>query len=286
MQEALLATDCHTMTSQIDFPSDHFQTIVSRTIGMLETSLLQRGADSQPLDLMDQLREFQSQLAESSPLKGERQCQAGCAACCFTVAVDITPIEAIAVADYLNSYLPPQRREAIRQRLAHVVDRRRKMTAEQRQQVPLACGLLSMEGMCQAYAARPLICAGVFSLDREACNEAAELVQMGDTGGQVPLDQPARTATAGISGGLQRYLVSHGFDGNLYELNSAVLVAMNHADPLSRYLAGEDLFRDAICTDPHSPPRGASPSRRLRRGTVRRAKPYAAGLPPKQMGHF
>lgn len=260
------------MTSRIDPPHDLFQTIVSRTIGMLETSLLQRGADSQPLDLMDQLREFQSQLTEASPLKGKRQCQAGCAACCFTVAVDITPIEAIAVADYLKSYLPPQRREAIRERLSHVVARRREMTAQTRQQVPLACGLLSMEGMCQAYAARPLICSGVFSLDREACDEAAELVQIGDTGGQVPMDQPARTATAGISGGLQRYLVAHQLDGNLYELNSAVLVALSHDDPLPRYLAGEDLFRDAICTDPHSAPRLTSPSKKGRPSRVRRLK--------------
>jgi len=258
------------MTLRIDPPHDLFQTIVSRTIGMLETSLLQRGADSQPLDLMDQLREFQSQLAEASPLKGQRQCQAGCAACCFTVAVDITPIEAIAIADYLKSYLPAQRRETIRERLAHVVARRREMTVQERKRVPLACGLLSMEGMCQAYAARPLICSGVFSLDREACDEAAELVQLGDLGGKVPLDQPARTATAGVSGGLQRYLVAHQLDGNLYELNSAVLVAMTHVDPLPRYLAGEDLFRDAICTDPHSAPRRTSLAKKGRSRPVRR----------------
>ncbi|MEX1041104.1 MAG: YkgJ family cysteine cluster protein [Pirellulaceae bacterium] len=263
------------MTSRIDSPRDLFQTIVSRTIGMLETSLLQRGCETDPLDLMDQLREFQSHLTDTSPQKGQRACQAGCAACCFTVAVDITPIEAIAVADYLKSYLPGQRREAIRQRLEHVVARRRKMTAEERQRIPLACGLLSMDGMCQAYAARPLICSGVFSLDREACDEAAELVQIGDIGGQVPLDQPARTATAGISGGLQRYLVEHGLDGNLYELNSAVLVALEDIDPLPRYLAGEDLFRDAICTDPHSAPRRATSAKKLHRRKGHREKSAA-----------
>jgi hypothetical protein len=61
----------------------------------------------------------------------------------------------------------------------------------------------------------------------------------------------------GVSGGLQRTLVAAGLDGNLYELSSAVLCALETPRAVARFLQGEDLFANCICTDAHSPPRGA-----------------------------
>ncbi len=197
---------------------------------------------------------------EASPLNVLRQCSAGCSACCHTVSVDVTPLEALVVADYLQRKVAPPQLAKIRDRLSENANRRAAMTAQERSEVRLRCGLLGDDGLCQAYAARPLVCAGVFSLSRAACESAANNVNL--AGQNVPLDRPAKAWTMGISGGLQRALVDAGLDGNLYELNSIVLCAITTPQAAARWLAREDIFAQCICTDAHSPPRKLPVERR------------------------
>ncbi|PHR90494.1 MAG: hypothetical protein COA78_35185 [Blastopirellula sp.] len=217
------------------------------------------------LDLVDSLRDFQVDINSQSPERQNRECGAGCSACCFTVAVDVTAIEAIACAEYLSSYVCSEEVAIIKQRLEKLTQRRRSMTAKQRKETKLRCGLLDDQGMCQIYPVRPLICAGVFSLDQDACNDAAEAV--GKEEKFIPLDRPAKVGTMGISAALQQVLVKSKLDGNLYELNSAVLCALETDNAMQRFLHGEDIFRDAICTDAHSYPR------KKKRAKLRRISP-------------
>lgn len=193
---------------------------------------------------------------DQSALVVLRQCSAGCSACCHTVAVDVTPLEALVVADYVQRTMSPEQLDVVRERLRLNAQRRAAMTADERSTVRMRCGLLGDDGLCQAYAARPLVCAGVYSLSRVACEAAAS----GDdlTAGQVPLDRPAKAWTMGVSGGLQRALVEAGLDGNLYELNSIVLCAIETTHAAARWLAKEDIFAQCICTDAHSWPRKAA----------------------------
>jgi hypothetical protein len=135
------------------------------------------------------------------------------------------------------------------------------MSAAERSATRLRCGLLGDDGLCSVYEARPLVCAGVYSLSREACESAAR--QDDVAAQQVPLDRPAKAWTMGVSGGLQRALVEAGLDGNLYELKSIVLCALNTPDANRRWLAGEDIFANCVCTDAHSPPRFAISSTRV-----------------------
>lgn len=215
--------------------------------------LLETSSDS--LDWADDLRRFQGDYLKRSPQADLRACTAGCSACCFTVQVDVTPPEAIAVSDYLKTCLDSQSLEKIKTRLTKLTQLRRDEAQGKGVPRKLACGMLGEDGRCQVYPARPVVCSGVFSLDRQACETAAESVRRGDTSKSVPLDVVAIQATGGISGSLQRMLVERGLDGNLYELNSAVLCVLPECNALARYLAGEDLFRTAICTEAHSPPR-------------------------------
>jgi Fe-S-cluster containining protein len=198
---------------------------------------------------------------EASPLKLLRQCGAGCSACCHTVSADVTPLEALLVAEHLHEHVSAPRLVNIRARLRANAARRAAMTAEERSSTRLRCGLLSDEGLCQAYAARPLVCAGVFSLSRDACESAASNPELAAQ--KVPLDRPAKAWTMGVSGGLQRALVDAGLDGNLYELNSVVLCAVETPDVAARWLRGEDVFADCVCTDAHSPPRRLPPKIRV-----------------------
>lgn len=91
-------------------------------------------------------------------------------------------------------------------------------------------------------------------MSRAACDLAAADPH-GQAAQQVPFDPHTKTWTMGVSGGLQRALVDAGLDGNLYELSSIVLRALEVPDAARRWLRREDVFRGCVCTDAHSPPR-------------------------------
>lgn len=207
------------------------------------------------LDWVDELRDLQQGFINKSPTRDQRECSAGCSTCCMTASVDVTGIEAIAVSDFIQSHLNEDTVSRIKNRLQKVTQRRRDQMKGLAPQRPVACSMLAEDGKCQIYAARPLICSGVFSTNRQACLDAGETAQNGDISGTVPLDLDAIQATGGISGSLQRILVENGLDGNLYEMGSAVLEVFDLPDALRKYLAAEDIFRKAICTDAHSAPR-------------------------------
>ena len=189
----------------------------------------------------------------------QRECAAGCAMCCLTVAVDITPLEALAIAEHLQHHPDAERRTSLVERLRKNAERREQMTAEQRQPIRMACAMLDGDGMCSIYENRPLVCAGVFSLSRDACAEAYHADDLDQQ--RVPLDLPAKLHTMGVSGGLQRALIEAGLDGNLYEFHSATYRAVTTPEAADRYFAGHDIFAGCICTDAHSPPRAATPEK-------------------------
>ncbi|HTN75088.1 MAG TPA: YkgJ family cysteine cluster protein [Pirellulaceae bacterium] len=197
----------------------------------------------------------------ASPLVVLRQCGAGCSACCHTVSADITPLEAIVVAEQLLRSATAETLARVRARLHLNTVLRANMTAEERSRTRLPCGLLGDDGLCSVYESRPLVCAGVFSLSRPACEQATLPTDL--TVLTVPLDRPAKAWTMGVSGGLQRALVEAGLDGNLYELNSIVLYALDIPDVAARWLRGDDVFAPCVCTDAHSPPRKPPAARRV-----------------------
>ncbi len=203
--------------------------------------------------LASEARERVSTGIAASPLAVLRECRAGCSMCCRTVAVDVTPLEAIVVAEYLVERYSNAELAPIRERLRINADRRRTMTADERRRVRMPCALLNEQNLCSVYEARPLACAGFFSLSLSACEQA--YVHQDLSQQQVPQDQHAKTWTMGVAGGLQHALVDAGLDGNLYDLHSAVLCALDTPKAAMRWLSAEDIFVDCVCTDAHSPPR-------------------------------
>lgn len=232
-----------------------FRSAAAETRAAIEQRLAARPTSALVAAILGEAQQQVAQGSEASPLAVLRQCGAGCSACCLAVSADVTPLEAIVVAEHLQRTLSAERLELVHRRLAWNVQRRLQLPPAERGRARLACGLLDAQGHCEAYEVRPLVCAGVFSLSREDCDAAARAPTAGPQ--QVPLDRPAKAWTMGVSGGLQRALVDAGLDGNLYELNSAVLCALDTPRAAARYLQSEDLFVDCICTDAHSPPRRA-----------------------------
>jgi Fe-S-cluster containining protein len=192
-----------------------FREAAGETRAALENLLSGRSTTSLAAALVGEAHERVATGIEASPLAVLRQCGAGCSACCLAVSADVTPLEAIVVADYLRQTLAPELLEVVRRRIAANVTRRQTLPIEQQGRARLTCGLLDEQGQCEGYEVRPLVCAGVFSLSREACETATRVPESAPQ--QVPLDRPAKAWTMGVSGGLQRALVNAGLDGNLYE---------------------------------------------------------------------
>jgi Fe-S-cluster containining protein len=197
-------------------------------------------------------RETLQQGLDQSASAPDRQCHAACCACCLTVPVDVTPLEALLIAEYVRGSVTAERLALVRARLLRTANAR-SAALEVSRPVRAACALLGADGLCTVYDVRPLACAGFFSLSKVACETASEHPDAAAP--LVPIDRPARAWTMGISGGLQHALVEAGVDGNLYELNSIVLCALETTDAVHRWLSGEDIFAACTCTDAHSPPR-------------------------------
>jgi Fe-S-cluster containining protein len=205
--------------------------------------------------LMNDARERQQNGTAANSLTVLHECASGCTACCRASLVEVTPLEALAMASYMKEKCSED--ELLRLKLqlqSNAVQRTQWREGTSMGAIP-ACAFLGEDGLCQAYEARPLVCAGVFSFSRAAC----QISQPGPSETNVPLDRSAKAWTLGISGGLQRALVAAGLDGNIYELHSIVLRALEVDDAFQRWLKGEDIFAGCHCTDAHSAPRKAAP---------------------------
>src|SRR5690606_10243171 len=101
--------------------------------------------------LHDDARTRLQQGVNQSPLKQRHACQAGCSACCFTPIVDVTPIEALAVAEYMKSSFDAEELSILRLALQRGAERRAKITPENRETTRLACSFLGPDGKCRIY---------------------------------------------------------------------------------------------------------------------------------------
>ncbi len=169
------------------------------------------------------------------------------------MAVDVTPLEALAVAEFLQQNLDAQKLQLVREKLLANCEKRRAMSTAERESTARECALLDENGLRRVDYSRPLVCKGVFPFSSDASDNACASTKMVQE--SVPVDVPAKVTAMGISGGLQRGLVEAGLDGNLYDLNSIVARALDTPNVVDRWLAGEDVFKGCVCTDPHSPPR-------------------------------
>lgn len=205
--------------------------------------------------LMNDARVRQQKGTTANSLTVLHECAAGCAACCRASLVEVTPLEGLAIASYLQEKCSGDELHRLKLQLESNALQRFQWRADTSTGPVPACAFLGEDGLCQAYHARPLVCAGVFSFSRAAC----QISQPGPSETNVPLDRSAKAWTLGISGGLQRALVAAGLDGNIYELHSIVLRALEVENAFQRWLKGEDIFAGCHCTDAHSAPRKAAP---------------------------
>jgi Fe-S-cluster containining protein len=179
----------------------------------------------------------------ASPYRGDWDCKPGCSACC-SQSVPVTAVEALTVADFLRANVPPQELSDVRIRLQQNAERYATCSLQQLNDTRHRCALLDEDRNCSVHPARPLRCQGFHSF----CAADCEATFQSDGDAAPPVDPQTTVAMRGIQSGLSGALRKRGKDGQYYELNSAVLRAIETPNATERWERGEDIF--AGCTQP------------------------------------
>ncbi len=171
-------------------------------------------------------------LLRRTPPAGHPACRAGCAFCC-AIPVSVQPPEALYMALHLRARLNADELAALVDRLRQRVEARRGWTIEQRRTHQRRCVFLQADGHCGMYDGRPLACRGYTSQSAEACREDRDAI---------PVHEGVMYATSGVSYGLVEATAALGLESARYELESAVLCALEVPDATARWLRGERVF--------------------------------------------
>jgi len=167
-------------------------------------------------------------------------CHRGCATCC-SLQVGATAPEILAIARFLHALVPRLAEHGIdlvgairgADRVTHGI------SEEQRLELRQPCPFVA-RGVCVIYDVRPLACRGLASHDARACVDAAS-----GRGAQVPYSPSMNWVRSIVQNALQSSLRQAGLPWGMYELNHAVLLAIDHPRPEHAWCSGENLFAAA-----------------------------------------
>jgi len=154
--------------------------------------------------------------------------------------VELTPPEAIAIAEYLRTKTDPEQLPALGEALQDEADEARTLSVTDRWLARRACYFLDeASGACSIWEARPLACRSHTSLNASAC-ESAHTGQ--GEGPPVPRPTSIETLYGLARGALHAACEDAGLDMRAFELTNAVAVAFHVPRAAERWHAGERVF--------------------------------------------
>jgi Fe-S-cluster containining protein len=166
-------------------------------------------------------------------------CKPGCNYCCH-LPVHVRPYEAFALATWLRGHSTPAQLEALRERLRGNVERTRALGEEGRKHANLACALLDPQGACTAYAARPAQCRKFHSTVLATCE--ASFARPEDDSIPSPEHPAVGHNAAVIIAQAANAAREAGFDAAAYDLNAALLEALDNPRAERRWRDGKKAF--------------------------------------------
>lgn len=162
--------------------------------------------------------------------------------------VGVTAPEVLAIADYIRKH--KSLAEQIRIHDLAAANARKIAGRLSGDVTPYPCALQGAHYVCCTFARRPIHCRPVHA---QAIREGRDRERSGGPG-------QLRAATLGMGEGLphemavgqgvelglRRAIQSAGLDGDLYELNAALAIALAMPDAADRWARGEKIFRDPL----------------------------------------
>lgn len=184
--------------------------------------------------LARRIESLTSEVIEASLPQARRKPSAQCAEC-NREAIAVTAPEALTIVDHLRQHHSRPELAKIRGRAES--NARRWDAGDPRDgRTATVCPLLSERGCCLSFESRPVYCRG-------HCGECRD--DHGPDAGDLGRSDPEFAAIVGdgVSEGLRRGLTAAGWDGRSYELNAAIVRALDVPDAADRWAQGEEVFQ-------------------------------------------
>ena len=162
-------------------------------------------------------------------------CFGGCSHCC-SLYVSATPTELVLIEAYIAG-LDTVSAAAIRGRIKRAHHRASGKNMLQRSVNRLPCPLLTEEGTCSVYEARPVSCRAYVSFDRSAC-ASDERMPARDI--PVPRSQTLVNMRTQIFSQLNRYEEEQGFASGSYELVQGLHTLLASSSAIGSICAGKN----------------------------------------------
>ena len=169
----------------------------------------------------------------------EVACRRGCHWCC-NMPVMVQAHEAFALADWLREHFTPAALEAVRKKARDNAERTRALGFEARSRTNLPCSLLGPEGECSAYEARPAQCRKFHSVSLETCR--ASFAHPEDDSILTPEHAAVAHNASVIITQARNAAQAAGFDANVYDLNIALVEALDNPKARRRWRDGKKAF--------------------------------------------
>ncbi|HEY8908164.1 MAG TPA: YkgJ family cysteine cluster protein [Rhodoferax sp.] len=178
---------------------------------------------------------FEGNVAIQSESQPPVACHKGCPSCCTLRVTALAP-EVFMVAAYLRATAPALHTHGI-----DLIGQVREADAATRGldevgRVALRrrCAFIK-QGVCLIHRVRPLACRGHASHDKRACVDAAA-----GRADEVPFSGPHRMVRMLVQSALQAGLRQRGLDWGAYELNHALVLALDDDSAQTSWLKGGD----------------------------------------------
>lgn len=153
--------------------------------------------------------------------------------------IGLTAPEVLAIADDLRRNLSRSKVRQIRDLAAENALKSASLSMDQVAELGLSCPLQGADRVCCTFPRRPLACRPLhaFTLGGSPPNSVDA---------KSSPDSFAKSVGEGVASGLTLGLQIHGLDAKRYELNSALVRALDTPDAADRWAKGDDVFADCV----------------------------------------
>jgi hypothetical protein len=201
--------------------------------------ILEGRAPTRASDAAKRAHDFFELSLKRNPSSHRIECAKGCGFCCHLRVSAMAP-EVFHVANFVRKQFAGELPRVLEQVRAANANSQG-LSAHQRPLHKFPCGLL-VANACSVYVARPSACRGLTSISVKTC-------ERGYNGEEVQVQTPAvwTEIRQAHNQAMWAALTAAGLPADSYELNHAMLVALETPDAETRWLKGEDVFAGVSC---------------------------------------